>query len=93
MLQTHASLENGASGRSAWHGHQPADSPFEAEDDYNFHHGCEMARRGEAAITQSCDPSKSAGARPPRRTKSELGIHQLPDGAGFEPASGFPLHR
>lgn len=26
-----------------------------------------------------------------RRTKSELEIHQLPDGAGFAPARGFPL--
>ena len=37
--------------------------------------------------------STAAHPKKERRTRCEMGIHQLPDGARFERARGFPLDR
>ena len=49
---------------------------------------CSDAVELPSSITEAQRPIQKE-----RRTRGEMGIHQLPDGAGFEPARGFPLHR
>ena len=49
---------------------------------------CSIAVELPSSITEAQRPSQKE-----RRTRGELGIHQLPDGARFERARGFPLHR
>ena len=49
---------------------------------------CSDAVELPSAITEAQRPIQRE-----RRTRGEMGIHQLPDGARFERARGFPLHR
>jgi hypothetical protein len=52
-----------------------------------------FTKRSDAVELPSSITEAQRPIQKKRRTRGEMGIHQLPDGARFERARGFPLHR